>query len=95
MKNTDMKLHLGDVQETALIPLAIRAAETGRKKARISDQKAVGVRKKFFHEAKREQILAADILAAGWTDCIPKGDIVIVIAEGLFMHFSKEQVKIC
>ena len=31
MKNADTKLHLGDVQETALIPLAIRANETERK----------------------------------------------------------------
>ena len=36
-----MDLQLGDVQETALIPLAIRANETKRKNARIYDEKAV------------------------------------------------------
>ncbi|MCM1464269.1 MAG: class I SAM-dependent methyltransferase [Bacteroidales bacterium] len=38
-----MDLQLGDVQETALIPLAIRANETKRKKARIHDEKAVEI----------------------------------------------------
>lgn len=43
MKNTDTKQYLGDVQETALIPLAIRANETERKMARIHDDKAVEI----------------------------------------------------
>ena len=38
-----MDLQLGDVQETALIPLAIRANETKRKNARIHDVKAVEI----------------------------------------------------
>ena len=38
-----MDLQLGDVQETALIPLAIRANETKRENARIHDQKAVEI----------------------------------------------------
>ena len=33
-------LTFGDVQETALIPLAIKASETARKNARIRDEKA-------------------------------------------------------
>lgn len=159
---------LGDVQETALIPLAVRANETERKTARIHDEKAVAIirkldidtekldkfishegviartilfdetvkkllrkypdalcinigcglddrftrvdngkiqwfnvdlpdsiamRKQFFHETEREHMLAADILRAGWTERMPKNKVVIVIAEGLFMYFSKEQVK--
>lgn len=35
-----MELKFGDVQETALIPLAIKASETARKNARITDLKA-------------------------------------------------------
>ncbi len=168
IKNTDTKQHLGDVQETALIPLAIRANETERKTARIHDNKAVAIireldvdtekldrffshegviartvmfdeavkkllrkypgavcvnigcglddrftrvdngkvrwfhvdladsiemRKHFFHETEREHMLGADILRAGWTEQIPKNKVVIVIAEGLFMYFSKEQVQ--
>ena len=38
-----MELQLGDVQTTALIPLAIKANETKRKKARISDPIAVEI----------------------------------------------------
>ena len=43
MKNTYTKQYLGYVQETALIPLAIRANETERKMARIHDDKAVEI----------------------------------------------------
>ena len=35
-----MDLKFGDIQETALIPLAIKASETSRPNARIKDQKA-------------------------------------------------------
>ena len=35
-----MELTFGDVQETALIPLAIKASETERSNARIVDLKA-------------------------------------------------------
>ena len=38
-----MELQLGDVQETALIPLAVRANETKRENARIHDGKAVEI----------------------------------------------------
>ena len=35
-----MDLQFGDIQETALIPLAIKASETARQNARIKDEKA-------------------------------------------------------
>ena len=35
-----MDLKFGDIQETALIPLAIKASETSRPNARIRDLKA-------------------------------------------------------
>lgn len=38
-----MELRLGDVQTTALIPLAVKANETLRKNARIKDHKAVEI----------------------------------------------------
>jgi len=38
-----MELKLGDVQTTALIPLAVKANETLRKNARINDKKAVEI----------------------------------------------------
>lgn len=163
-----MNLQLGDVQETALIPLAIRANETKRGNARIHDEKAVEiidtlgidtkdldkffshegvvartilfdrtvkkllekypdavcvnigcgldnrfsrvdngrihwynidlpdsieVRRKIFKETEREHMLAGDIRETDWTGQIPQAGVTIVIAEGLFMYFSKEQVK--
>ena len=167
-----MDLQLGDVQETALIPLAIRANETKRKNARIHDEKAVEiidtlgidtknldkfishegvvartilfdeavkkllkkypdavcvnigcglddrfsrvdngrlqwfnvdlpdsikVRRKFFSkiftEMEREHEIAGDILKTDWMVDIPKENVTVVIAEGLLMYFSKEQVR--
>lgn len=38
-----MELKLGDIQQTALIPLAIKASETKRPHARIRDEKAVEI----------------------------------------------------
>ena len=38
-----MKVKLGTVQETMLIPLVIKARETQRPKARIRDKKAVEI----------------------------------------------------
>ena len=40
----EMDLQFGDIQETALITLAIRASETARPNARIRDQKAKEIR---------------------------------------------------
>ena len=162
-----MNLHLGDVEETALIPLAVRANESRRKNARIHDPKAVEiidalgidtrnldklithecvvartilfddmtklyirknpdavcinlgcglddrfsrvdngriswynvdlpdsieVRKKVFEEGDREKMIGCSILDDHWSDSIPKEKPVIVVAEGLFMYFSREQV---
>jgi O-methyltransferase involved in polyketide biosynthesis len=47
-----MKLKLGDVQTTALIPLAVKANETKRKNARIRDQKAVEIIKALKVDTK-------------------------------------------
>ena len=161
-------LQLGDVQETALIPLAIRASETKRKNARITDQKAVEiieqlgvdtkkydkygshegvvyrtimidrevkqiisrhpdavcvnlgcglddrfarvdngtirwfnidlpdaieVRRKVFTDTERCKSIVGDILAPEWTKQIPEANETIVVAEGLFMYFTREQVQ--
>lgn len=163
-----MTVKLGDVQETMLIPLAIKASETMRKKARICDKKAVemvrelgidtskydkfmshegvvartimfdrslkaylerypdavcinlgcgldsrflrvdngtllwydidltdviAVRRRFFKEQERVHMIAGSILDSGWTQQIEKGRKVILIAEGLLMYFSREQVR--
>lgn len=162
-----MNLHLGDVKETALIPLAVRANESKRKHARIHDPKAVEiiealgidtrnldrlvthecvvartilfddltrtfirnypdavcinlgcglddrfsrvdngqilwynvdlpdsieVRKKVFGESDRERMIGCSVLDRHWSDSIPEEKPVIVVAEGLLMYFSKDQV---
>lgn len=48
-----MDPQLGDVQETALIPLAIRANETKRKNARVYDEKAVEIIETLAVDTKR------------------------------------------
>ena len=163
-----MNLHLGDVEETALIPLAVRANESKRKNARIHDPKAVeiidalgidtknldklvthecvvartilfddltkayirknpdavcvnlgcglddrfsrvdngriswynvdlpdaiAVRKKVYSESARQKMIGCSVLDDHWSDSIPKEKPVIVVAEGLFMYFSREQVS--
>lgn len=48
-----MELKLGDVQETALIPLACRASETKRKNPRITDEMAVKIVDSLRIETKK------------------------------------------
>ena len=163
-----MNLQLGDVQETMLIPLTIKASESLRANARIYDGKAVEItkqlsldlnkydaflshegvvsrtilfdrtmkaylekypdavcvnigcglddrfsrvdngkihwynvdladaiaaRKLFFKETEREHMIAGSILEANYTVSIPKDKMVILIAEGLFMYFTLEQIR--
>ena len=163
-----MELKLGDVQTTALIPLAIKANETQRKNPRIRDEKAMEIirklgidtapydkflshegvvartimfddtlksllkkysdaavinlgcgfdnrfsrvdngtlhwydvdlpdsiqtRAKAFPEQERVTMIAGDALKTDWTSQIPKDKMVIVIAEGLLMYFSKEETQ--
>ena len=163
-----MELTLGDVQTTALIPLAIKANEKKRPKARISDQMAVKIidalgidtkpydkfmshegvvartvmldrmlkerleknpqsvvanlgcgfdnrfervdngkilwfdidlpdsiaaRKKAFPERERVAMLPCDVLKKDWTENIPKDKNLILLAEGLFMYFTMEEIK--
>lgn len=161
-------IELGDVQETALIPLAIKANESKRANHRIYDAKAIeiidclkidtekydrfmshegvvartilfdnemkkalkkypnavvvnigcgfddrfsrvdngqvlwynvdlpdsiAIRRKCFEERPREFLIEGDLLSENWTNGIPNDRVTIVIAEGLFMYFTGEQVK--
>ena len=60
-----MELKLGDVQTTALIPLAIKANETLRKNARVSDPKAVEIIKALkIHTQKYDKFMShEDVIA--------------------------------
>ncbi len=48
-----MNLQLGDVQTTALIPLAVKADETLRKNPRIRDSKAVEIIRHLHIDTKQ------------------------------------------
>lgn len=68
-----MKLKLGDVQETMLIPLAVRAMETKRDKARIKDLKSVEIIETLGLDAQKynkfltyEGVVARTILIDGF-----------------------------
>ncbi len=166
----NQKLSLGDVQETALIPLSNRAMETLRKNPRVKDPVAVKiiqtlgidtkkydktvthecviartimfdekvrkiirkypnavcinmgcgmddrysrvdngqifwfdvdledsieVRRKLFEDTDRRRMISASVLEKEWMEnlaaSIDSDRKIIVIAEGLFMYFSKEE----
>ena len=94
-----MELQLGDVQTTALIPLAIKASETLRKDARIKDQKAVEIIKalkvdtesydKFMsHEGVIARTIMLDKQLKSIIDKNP--DVVIVnLGAGFDNRFSR------
>ena len=48
-----MDLKFGDIQETALIPLAIKASETARPNARIKDLKAKEIIEKMGVDVRK------------------------------------------
>ena len=54
-----MDLQIGDIQETALITLAIRASETDRPNARIKDLKAKEITLAVKGTASAEEIRKA------------------------------------
>ena len=168
MTDTKQAITLRDVQETALIPLAIKASESLRKNNRIYDGKAVEiikelgidtkkydkyfshegvvsrtimfdntvrkllekypdaniinigcgfddrfsrvdngiahwyhidlpdsieVRRKVFEAHDRQTLVAADLTADSWTDSLPDDNVTIIIAEGLLMYFTEQQVR--
>ena len=94
-----MELKLGDVQTTALIPLAVKANETMRKNARIKDRKAVEIIKalkidttqydKFMsHEGVIARTIMLDRQLKGIIQNVP--DTVIVnVGAGFDDRFSR------
>ena len=94
-----MDLQLGDVQETALIPLAIRANETKRKNARIHDEKAVQIIKaltidtkdidKFFsHEGVVARTIMFDRALKSYLQQYPDA-VCVNLGCGLDSRFSR------
>lgn len=54
---------------------------------------AIEVRKKAFADTERCKGVVGDILDSEWTKQIPAAKTAIIVAEGLFMYFTKEQVQ--
>ena len=61
-----MNLQFGDIQETALIPLAIKASETARPNARIKDEKAreIMVSETSYNEEMKKYTIRGKLFAA-------------------------------
>lgn len=94
-----MELKSGDVQTTALIPLAIKANETQRKNARIRDRKAVEIIRALNIDTKQydkfmshEGVVARTIMLDRQLKSIIKKapDTVIVnVGAGFDDHFTR------
>ena len=94
-----MELKLGDVQTTALIPLAVKANETMRKNARIRDQKAVEIIKSLNVDTRpydkfmsHEGVVARTImLDRQLKDIIKKAPdtVVVNVGAGFDDRFSR------
>ncbi|MCP3925286.1 MAG: class I SAM-dependent methyltransferase [Desulfobacterales bacterium] len=53
----------------------------------------VEYRRRFFKENERNKFIASSIFDYSWMDFIPAKDNLLFLAEGLFVYFSKEEVK--
>ena len=94
-----MDIQLGDIQTTALIPLAIKANETMRKRPRIRDEKAVEIIKtlgidtaqydKFLsHEGVVARTIMLDRQLANIISKTPDA-VIVSIAAGFDSRFSR------
>jgi O-methyltransferase involved in polyketide biosynthesis len=56
---------------------------------------AINLRKKYFSENNRYKMIAGSVLENTWSNNILKSDKpVLIIAEGIFMYFSQNEVKL-
>ena len=94
-----MTLQLGDVQTTALIPVAIKASETKRKNPRVKDEIAVHIIEglemdtkpfdKFLsHEGVIARTVMLDRMLSDWISTNPNG-IIVNIGAGFDNRFSR------
>lgn len=94
-----MDIQLGDVQTTALIPLAIKASETMRKEPRISDPKAVEIIKALNIDTRQydkfmshEGVVARTIMLDRQLEEIIKREpesVIVNIGAGFDNRFSR------
>jgi len=53
----------------------------------------VDLRRRFFEETDRYQMLASSVTELEWVDRIPTGHPVMLVAEGLFMYIREEDLQ--
>ena len=54
---------------------------------------SIEVRKRFFKETDRHRFIAKSALDFSWIDEIPKDCKTLIVAEGLCMYFTEDEVK--
>ncbi len=55
---------------------------------------AIRFREKFFPESKKNQFIEKSVFDYSWLNDIDRNDEpILIIAEGLFMYFSEEEIK--
>jgi O-methyltransferase involved in polyketide biosynthesis len=53
---------------------------------------SIHLRRQFFKETERYQMIAKSVFDYSWIQEIPKGTPILIIVEGLFMYFTVEEV---
>lgn len=53
----------------------------------------INIRKRFFEETERHKMIAKSVFDYSWIDNIKANEHVLIIAEGVLMYFTEEEVK--
>lgn len=54
---------------------------------------SIALRRQFFAESERHRFVTESALAPGWLDLVEPGTPLMVLAAGLLMYFTEEQVR--
>lgn len=56
--------------------------------------KSIDIRRRFFNDSDRYHMISRSVFDYGWAECIKQDNRhVILIAEGILMYFTRDQVK--
>ena len=53
----------------------------------------INIRRHFFHETERHQMIAKSVFDYSWIDDLKINEHVLIIAEGILMYFTEDEVK--
>ena len=53
----------------------------------------ISIREQFFHESERHQMIAKSVFDYSWIDDINTNEHVLIIAEGIFMYLTEQEVN--